>query len=71
MDSGIIFVIIFVLITIGTFYYFTFSPSKNSSLQQESYDEIENNDDNSSNEETKENYTNEYLAIRNEKEIDV
>jgi len=71
MDSGIIFVIIFVLITIGTFYYFTFSPSKNSLLQQESYDEIENNDDNSSNEETKENYTNEYLAIRNEKEIDV
>jgi len=71
MDSGIIFVIIFVLITIGTFYYFTFSSSKNSSLPLESHDEIENNDDNSSNEETKENYTNEYLAIKNEKEIDV
>ena len=68
MDSGTLFVVIFVLITIGTFYYFTFVLPNKSLLTQLNEDEIEKqNDDNSS----EENYTNDHLLIKNENEVDV
>lgn len=58
MDLGIIFVIVFVLITLGTIYYFTFMVPQQSFSSQESYNndnENENDEESSEKDKDKDN----------------